>query len=582
MVSGNGQIVAEQTYSNTPLVVQAKDGAGNPVPGLAITWSIPQGLGTLSNPSPATDSKGFAQTNFVATSLFGLSFASATVAASSAFGTVNFVVTTVFNSSGLGVTVQFVDPPQENPTVTGPSGSTATGAVVVRVGASQGRQTGQGIPNVALRVVNDSDHTPDSSAVCNGPNGVVLTDSTGTATCDLLISGTPGTIYLDAFVGEFFYGFPFPLVITPGVSCSYSLAASSQAFTVNGGAGTATVNTRTGCGWSATSNATWISISAGASGAGNGTVSYTVAANPGAARTGTLTIAGQTYTVSQTGATGGGGVTVTTTSLLSGPVNVFYSAQLSATGGQPPYSWSITGALPIGLSLISSTGAISGTPTTSGTYNFAATAKDSTGVTSQPQSLSITINTVTSSSFAITTASFPTGAVGAAYQAAITTVNANSCGQISSSVTFKIASGTLPNGLALDGSSITGTPTLPGTFPFTLGATSVCGNTASANLSITITGTAPQMTAGPTSLAFTVQQGVTNIPADQQISVTSSGAALSYTAAVSTTNGGSWLTLKSARQRNHARKHYRGCDELFGIGAGSLFRRRRDQFPGIQ
>ena len=55
------------------------------------------------------------------------------------------------------------------------------------------------------------------------------------------------------------------------------------------------------------SNATFITITAGSSGTGNGTVSYSVAANTGtASRNGTMTIAGLTFTVTQAG-TGGGG-----------------------------------------------------------------------------------------------------------------------------------------------------------------------------------------------------------------------------------------------------------------------------------
>src|SRR5439155_167087 len=58
----------------------------------------------------------------------------------------------------------------------------------------------------------------------------------------------------------------------------------------------------TTCGWTATDSATWITITSGASGTGNGTVSYSVTANTSATpRTGTLTIAGQTFTVNQAG-----------------------------------------------------------------------------------------------------------------------------------------------------------------------------------------------------------------------------------------------------------------------------------------
>ena len=66
------------------------------------------------------------------------------------------------------------------------------------------------------------------------------------------------------------------------------------------GAGTAVaVTAAAGCAWTATSNANWLTITNGASGSGNGTVNFTVAANTGAMRTGTLTIAGQTFTVTQ-------------------------------------------------------------------------------------------------------------------------------------------------------------------------------------------------------------------------------------------------------------------------------------------
>jgi hypothetical protein len=54
-----------------------------------------------------------------------------------------------------------------------------------------------------------------------------------------------------------------------------------------------------GCGWTATSNASWLTINQGSSGSGNGTVAFAIAANTGAHRTGTLTVAGQAFTVTQ-------------------------------------------------------------------------------------------------------------------------------------------------------------------------------------------------------------------------------------------------------------------------------------------
>jgi len=71
---------------------------------------------------------------------------------------------------------------------------------------------------------------------------------------------------------------------------------------------------------------------------------------------------------------------ITTASLPGGSIGSPYSATLQATGGTTPYSWAITtGALPIGLTLNSSTGVISGTPTAAGTASLSVTCTDATG-----------------------------------------------------------------------------------------------------------------------------------------------------------------------------------------------------------
>ena len=68
---------------------------------------------------------------------------------------------------------------------------------------------------------------------------------------------------------------------------------------------------------------------------------------------------------------------ITTSSLTGGSVNVPYTASLAASGGVPPYTWSLTsGSLPTGLTL-SSSGFISGTPTTQGTSTFTVQVSDS-------------------------------------------------------------------------------------------------------------------------------------------------------------------------------------------------------------
>ena len=84
-------------------------------------------------------------------------------------------------------------------------------------------------------------------------------------------------------------------------------------------------------------------------------------------------------------------LTITTTSLLDGMVDTPYSQTLQVSGGSGTYTWSIiTGSLPAGLSLNSSTGLISGTSTAIGTSDFTVQVND--GLTTDEQALSITVN----------------------------------------------------------------------------------------------------------------------------------------------------------------------------------------------
>ncbi|MHC4712243.1 MAG: putative Ig domain-containing protein [Planctomycetota bacterium] len=86
------------------------------------------------------------------------------------------------------------------------------------------------------------------------------------------------------------------------------------------------------------------------------------------------------------------GPTITTTSLPDGTRKVDYSAFVEATGGTPPYTWSIvSGSLPLGLSLNSSTGEISGNPKKAETKNFTVRCTDDASQWDE-QALSITIN----------------------------------------------------------------------------------------------------------------------------------------------------------------------------------------------
>ena len=557
LVSGNGQVVQSQNLSNLPLVVEAKNASGQPAAGVAVSWKITAGAGTLDRPVNTTDANGQASVTFLATDVpGGESFFASTVTATSVSGAVNFVVTTSASqppNGGAPPLVQLVSPPQNNLNVSGPSGGTIAGGVVVRVISESGPQTGYPVPNVSVRIANNLDQTSASPAACNGPGGVVLTNSNGTGTCDLVISGAPGMYQLTAVVGEYQDTTPFTLTITPGVTCSFSLSSNSQTFGSSGGSGTVNVITTSGCGWTAASNAGFITVTSGTSGSGSGVVGFAVATNTGALRSGTLTIAGQTYTVNQNAGTAGSLAINTPPVLAPGNVGSSYSVTVSATGGKPPYVWSLSGSLPPGLTLNASQGLITGTPTSPGTYNgFSLTVTDNAGAV-QSQNFSIVISPASTSGLTITNASFPSGVVGQAYQQLLT--SSGGCVTIfEPSPAFRLSGGSLPNGLSIQTNvdlsrSITGTPVSNGTFNFTLTATDACGNAASASFSITISGSAgtPQMTVSPTSISFTVQGGASNIPGAQTIMIGSTTSAVfNYTATAATNSGGNWLALQSS------------------------------------
>jgi len=82
--------------------------------------------------------------------------------------------------------------------------------------------------------------------------------------------------------------------------CSFTVSPTSQTVVAAGGTASATVTTTSGCSWIATSNVSWITVTVGSSGNGNGTINYTVTANTSAnSRSANLTVAGQTVTVAQ-------------------------------------------------------------------------------------------------------------------------------------------------------------------------------------------------------------------------------------------------------------------------------------------
>jgi hypothetical protein len=160
--------------------------------------------------------------------------------------------------------------------------------------------------------------------------------------------------------------------------------------------------------------------------------------------------------------------------LPTGTVGVVYNELITATGGDgPPYTCSVTsGALPDGL-MISSGGLISGTPTNPGTFPFTVTCiDDNDNEGQQDYVIVINPNDICPPITLSPAPPLPTGTVGVVYDELITATGGDG------PYIFSLSNGLLPNGLMLASDGlISGTPTNPGTFPFSVMATDVNGCT---------------------------------------------------------------------------------------------------------
>ena len=172
-----------------------------------------------------------------------------------------------------------------------------------------------------------------------------------------------------------------------------------------------------------------------------------------------------------------GFVTITNTSLPDGNVAIFYDVQLLATGGQAPYTWSLTsGTLPPGLSLTPGTGVISGTPTTTGSYPITVQVTDSE-LTPATATGSFTITINPTPPLQVTTSSLTVGTQGVRYSDSLAATGGVP------PYSWSLTSGPLPAGLTLSGTGvISGTPNgLSGSFPITVQVTDTLGNHASSS-----------------------------------------------------------------------------------------------------
>ncbi len=271
---------------------------------------------------------------------------------------------------------------------------------------------------------------------------------------------------------------------------------------------------------------------------------------------------GQQQSATLNGTVGPGPISVTCGATATLVQNQTFNQGCLATGGTPPYHWSANG-LPGGVSIDPSSGLISGKPAAAGPFTATITVTDSTSPVAETQSAMLSGVSLPG----LTSPNAP-AMLGAPFSFDVTQLFSQILSQAPPGVgtfVFSISGGTLPPGLTLASSILTGVPTEPGNYIFTITLASISASPVSANarlaprdvtetygpfsdsMTISVAGNSgPPVAVNPGSLTYSFTKDSTK-PATQNIVITNSGtSAQSYTVNATTGSGGNWLSVSAS------------------------------------
>jgi hypothetical protein len=379
--------------------------------------------------------------------------------------------------------------------------STASAQISLGTAATYGVLAGSTVTNTGATTVSGNLGVSPGTAITGFPPGVVVPPgvihsadaSAAQAQADLTtaynaVAGTPTLVDL---TGTNLGG----LTLTPGV---YGFSSSAQltgtltldaqgnpnalflfkigtSLTTASGSSVSVINGGTGCNayWQIGSSAT---LGTSTSFLGNILALASITLNTGAtlggralARNGAVTLDGSTVTVCPTAPVVCPIITVNPATLPNAVAGTPYAQLITASGGTGPYGYAVSsGVLPPGLTLNPVTGALTGTPTSFGTYSFTITGTDANAC---PGSRAYVIIVAAPSCPAISMlpVALPSAQVGTPFSQIISASGGTA------PYTYVVTSGAPPGGLSLNPASgvMAGTPTTAGIFSFTITATDI-------------------------------------------------------------------------------------------------------------
>jgi hypothetical protein len=379
---------------------------------------------------------------------------------------------------------------------------TVTGAVAVTNPGAQSDAAGAAITALASTATDTSASTSLTWSATGLPTGLSISSATGAITGTPAVAGT----YAVSLSATDNLGYAGSASFTWAITGSLSVANLANKSSISGNAISALTpsatdtSAATSIAWSATGLPTGLSLNT-ATGTITGTPTTAGAYPVSITATDNLGFAGSaSFTWTITGA-----VAVTNPgaqSSVSGSAITTLDLVATDTSAGASFTWAETG-LPTGLSL-STTGAITGTPTTAGAYAVTVTATDN-GAFSGSASFTWTVSTTPGAhTVSVTNPGAKTSAAGSAITA-LGIVATDS----SPTATLSYAATNLPAGLAIDAGtgSITGTPTSAGTYAVTVTVTDNAAFAGSASFTWTVTGavavTNPGSQSSPSGSAIT-------------------------------------------------------------------------------